>query len=191
MFQYVIHTVLACLLFSNLAYPQSAQKPQSTSSEVKHVKLDIKDSLITAKIAAKFTKDPDLNPLKIFVSTENGIVTLKGNVKNKQAYVRALRIAKETKGVKQVKIHQLHVKEVNTAFTDAYITAKVEAAILHAKVFYDESIPLVGINATTTNGIVKLSGRVKSKKSADIVVKRVYAVKNVKRVINQLAITTE
>ena len=191
MFRYIIHTILASLLFTNIAYAQSGHKPQPKPSEIKHVKLDIQDSLITAKIAAKFTKDPDLNPLKIFVSTQDGIVTLKGHVKQRKAYVRALRIAKETKGVKQVKINLLHIKEVNTAFTDAYITAKVEAAILHAKVFYDESIPLVGINATTTNGIVKLRGHVKSKKSADIVVKRVYAVKNVKRVINQLAISTE
>src|SRR3990167_10142344 len=124
--------------------------------QLQSLKENLSDSLISTKITAKYTKDKDLNPLKITVSTHNGKVTITGHVKDKVSYVKALRLAKETKGVKTVEAENLSIKEVNTTFTDAYITAKVETAILKAKVFDDESIPLVGINAKTVNGAVTL-----------------------------------
>src|SRR5690606_22118150 len=98
---------------------------------------------------------------------------------DKKAFVNALRLAKSTKGVKRVEADDLIIKDINTAFTDAYITAKVEAAVLKAKVLDDESIPLVGINASTSNGIVTLSGDLKTKKAIEAIIKRVYGVHGV------------
>ncbi|WP_028388563.1 BON domain-containing protein [Legionella fairfieldensis] len=148
----------------------------------------LSDSVITTKIKAKYTKKRDLNPLKISVSTKDGVVTLKGYVKNKQALVDALKLAKVTAGVKRVEADDLLIKQVNTALTDTYITAKVEAAILKAKVFDDESIPLVGINASTINGAVTLSGKVKQDKSIIAIIKRVSAIRGVKKIISQLQV---
>jgi len=160
-------------------------------NNLKEIEQNISDSVITTKITAKFAKNNDLNPLKISVNTEEGIVTLSGYVNDKQAFVDALRIAKATKGVKSVEIEDLIIKKVNTKFTDAYITAKVEAAILKAKVFDDESIPLVGINAVTNNGAVTLSGKVKRNKALLAIVRRVSAVKGVKKVVSNLEIGKE
>lgn len=151
----------------------------------------ISDSVITTKITAKLTKNKDLNPLKISVSTKEGIVTLKGYVKNNQAFVDALKLAVHTKGVKAVEADDLIIKQVNTAFTDAYITAKVEAAVLKAKVFDDETIPLVGINASTTNGTVTLSGNVKQKKSIIAIIKRVKDIHGVKKIISKLQVNKD
>jgi hyperosmotically inducible protein len=153
---------------------------------LKELELDLRDSVITTKIKAKFTNNDNLNPLKISVSTHNGVVSLVGHVKNKQAFVDALRLVKTTKGVKAINDERLIIKDVNTAFTDAYITAKVEAAILRAKVLNDESIPLVGINAKTSNGIVTLSGHVKRKKSIDAIIRQVTLVHGVNRLIINL-----
>ncbi|KTD27061.1 MULTISPECIES: BON domain-containing protein [Legionella] len=157
----------------------------------KEFEQQLSDSVITAKITAKFAKNADLNPLKISVSTKDGIVTLKGNVKDKQTFVDALKLVKVTKGVKAVEADDLEIKQVNTAFTDAYITAKVEAAVLKAKVFDDESIPLVGINASTTNGTVTLSGKVKQDKSIVAIIKRVNAVRGVKKIISKLQVSKD
>ncbi|KTD62543.1 BON domain-containing protein [Legionella spiritensis] len=159
-------------------------------TKLEDIEQTISDSVITTKITAKFTKNRDLNPLKISVSTEDGVVTLSGHVNNRKAFVDALRLSKNTKGVKAVEIEDLIIKPVNTSFTDAYITAKVEAAVLKAKVFDDESIPLVGINATTSNGTVTLSGQVKQNKSIVAIVKRVTAVRGVKKVISELQVGT-
>jgi hyperosmotically inducible protein len=161
---------------------------QIQASNLKKIELDLSDSLITTKITARFTESKNINPLKISVSTTGGVVQLSGYVKDKQAFVDALRIAKTTHGVKSVRANNLYIKKVNTAFTDAFITAKVETAVLKAKVLDDESIPLVGINATTTNGVVTLSGQVTSAQSIAAIIKRVNAIQGVKKIIPLLEI---
>ena len=162
---------------------------QTSAANLKAIEQELSDSVITTKITAKITKDKNLNPLKITVSTTNGVVKLNGYVNNKQAFVDALRLANATKGVKAVDTDNLEIKPVNTTFTDTYITAKVEAAILKAKVMDDESIPLVGINAKTTNGVVTLSGEVKSNASITAILKRVNAVQGIKKIISDLRVT--
>ena len=164
---------------------------QVQAADIKGIEQELNDSVITTKITAKFTKNKNLNPLKISVSTTDGVVKLTGYVKDKQAFVDALRLTKATKGVISVDCRHLEIKRVNTAFTDAYITAKVEAAVLEAKVLDNESIPLVGINATTTNGIVKLSGDVKNSASITAILKRVNAIQGVKKIVSDLQINKE
>jgi hyperosmotically inducible protein len=181
-----MHTLKSCLLRILLAGFLIFFVPALQATNLEEIEQDISDSVITTKIKAKFTKNHDLNPLKISVSTDNGIVTLRGYVKNKEAFVHALRIANTTAGVKSVETDRLEIKLVNSALTDAYITAKVEAAVLKAKVLDDESIPLVGINAKTVNGTVTLSGKLKSDRSITYILKRVSAIKGVKKVISWL-----
>ena len=160
------------------------------AADFKAIEQELSDSVITTKITSKFTQNTNLNPLKIWVTTDNGIATLHGHVKDKAAFVEALRLTKTTKGVKSINADDLEIKQVNTGFTDTYITAKIEAAVLKAKVLDDESIPLVGINATTTNGIVTLSGTVKNSKSISIILKRALAVRGVKQVISNLRVSS-
>ncbi len=156
------------------------------AADMKKLEAEWSDAVITTKITSKYTESKSLNPLKITVTTEHGAVTLDGYVKNKAAMREALRLAKKTQGVKSVNAKHLQIKRVNTAFTDAYITTKVEGAILKAKILDDESIPLVGIKATTNNGVVTLSGEVKHSQSIAPLLKRVLAVKGVKQVVSHL-----
>jgi transcriptional regulator of aromatic amino acid metabolism len=58
--------------------------------------------------------------------------------------------------------------------------------VLEAKVLDDESIPLVGINAKTVNGVVTLSGDVKNRSSLTAILRRVSAIKGVKKIISDL-----
>ena len=163
---------------------------QTNASELQHIEQELSDSVITTKITAKITKNKLLNPLKISVSTLDRVVTLQGHVNDKQSFVELLRLAVNTRGVKSVDTSHLDMKPVNMALTDAYITAKVEAAVLEAKVLDDESIPLVGINAKTINGIVTLSGDVKHSTSVAAILKRVNAIRGVKKIISTLHVTT-
>ena len=148
----------------------------------------IRDSIITTIVKAKITKNKHLNPLNISVSTNNGEVKLRGRVNDKESFVDTIRTATSTKGVKDIDASELEIKTINSSFTDAYITTKIEAAILEAKVIDDESIPLVGINATTDNGIVTVSGTVSSTKSITAILKRIHHLKGVKKVISNLAV---
>ena len=165
--------------------------PLFADNNLQSIEQNLSDSVITAKIKAKFAKNHDLNPLKISVKTQDGVVTLSGHVNTNQAFVDALRIAKSIQSVKTVEVEKLIIKPVNTALTDTYITAKVEAAVLKAKVLDDESIPLAGINATTENGQVTLSGVVKKTKSILAIIKRVNEVKGVKEIRSNLKVEND
>ncbi|OGV36602.1 MAG: ornithine racemase [Legionellales bacterium RIFCSPHIGHO2_12_FULL_35_11] len=157
-------------------------------ANITQVKQEISDSLITTVIKGKITKDKDLNPLNISVTTNNGEVVLSGYVNDKASFVKTLKTATSTKGVKSIDASDLEIKRVNTSFTDAYITTKFEAAVLEAKVIDDESIPLVGINATTVNGVVTVSGTVKSSKSIAAILKRAHNIRGVKKIISNLEV---
>ncbi|QBR83071.1 BON domain-containing protein [Legionella israelensis] len=162
---------------------------QLKAADLKAFEQDLSDSMITAKITTKYAESKLLNPLKISVSTEQGAVTLKGFVSSKKALIEALKIAKNTHGVKRIDSDELDIKQVNMALTDAYITAKVEAVILKAKILDDESIPLIGINATTDNGTVTLTGDVKREESISFIIKRASNVHGVKKIISHLKVS--
>jgi osmotically-inducible protein OsmY len=60
------------------------------------------DGSITSGIQAKLAADGDLKPFNIDVTTNQGVVTLKGRVKGEDTRERAERYARETDGVKRV-----------------------------------------------------------------------------------------
>lgn len=60
------------------------------------------DARITAAIKAKFLKDPDLSVWNISVNTTAGTVTLSGTVENPDHVGKAMMLAMETEGVRQV-----------------------------------------------------------------------------------------
>jgi hyperosmotically inducible periplasmic protein len=57
---------------------------------------------ITAKIKSKMTLDDTLDAIRIDVDTSDGVVTLTGTVNTEAQHQRALQLAKETDGVRQV-----------------------------------------------------------------------------------------
>lgn len=175
--------MLICIFFMLLT-----QMVMATAG-LKAVQQQVSDVVITTKINAKLAEKAKVNPFKLTVSTKDGVVVLRGAVPDKKRFVEVLRLVKSTKGVKAVEIEHVQIKSVNMPMTDAYITAKVEAAILKAKVFDDDSIPLVGINAKTVNGVVTLTGFVKKTSSIGKIVRRVYAINGVKLVVVHLKAT--
>jgi len=60
------------------------------------------DTAITAKIKAKYAVEHDLSAFSISVNTTDGRVTLAGNVTSHQQIGRAMLIALETDGVREV-----------------------------------------------------------------------------------------
>jgi hyperosmotically inducible periplasmic protein len=69
----------------------------------------IEDGVITTKIKAALLADPDVKSLHIDVDTRNGQVTLSGTADKAASIERAVRIARDTQGVKAVD-NQLVVK---------------------------------------------------------------------------------
>jgi hyperosmotically inducible protein len=62
----------------------------------------ITDAAITSEVKTKFLAEPGVSGLNINVDTNDHVVTLSGTVKSKAEADKAMRIARESKGVKRV-----------------------------------------------------------------------------------------
>jgi hyperosmotically inducible protein len=60
------------------------------------------DPALTAAVKGKFMADTTVAALKIDVDTSDGVVTLTGQVRSQTEKEQALKIARETDGVKSV-----------------------------------------------------------------------------------------
>lgn len=68
------------------------------------VKENVGDAAITTKIKAEFAKDKAVSVMRIKVDTDDkGVVTLSGNAGSRAEADKAVRIARDTKGVFSVK----------------------------------------------------------------------------------------
>jgi hyperosmotically inducible protein len=65
----------------------------------------ITDAAITSEVKTKFLAEPGVSGLNINVDTNDHVVTLSGTIKSKAEADKAMRIARESKGVKRVVNH--------------------------------------------------------------------------------------
>jgi hypothetical protein len=68
------------------------------------------DARITGAIKAKFAVDSELSALSISINTTEGVVTLSGTVSSHEHIAKAIRLALETEGVREV-ISTLQVRQ--------------------------------------------------------------------------------
>jgi osmotically-inducible protein OsmY len=63
----------------------------------------IDDSTITTKVKAKLAKDPVVSAMQVKVETFKGVVQLSGFVDSQEQVDRAVQLARDVKGVQEVK----------------------------------------------------------------------------------------
>ncbi|HVL65827.1 MAG TPA: BON domain-containing protein [Vicinamibacterales bacterium] len=63
----------------------------------------IDDATITTRVKTSFINDPVVGALRIDVDTFKGVVTLSGRVKSKEEEAKAIALARQIKGVTEVK----------------------------------------------------------------------------------------
>jgi hyperosmotically inducible protein len=93
------HTVRAVALALAVAW----LLPLTFAACGKTVGETIDDATITARVKTALLNDPQVGGMKIDVDTAQGIVTMSGVVKNKAEESRAIELARQTPGVKDVK----------------------------------------------------------------------------------------
>ena len=100
-------SVLFCgaVLTAGLASAQTATqeakaKTRAAANQTGEV---VSDAAITSAVKTKLLGDPDVKGLNIDVDTSNGVVTLTGVTHTAAERTEALRLARDTKGVKSVK----------------------------------------------------------------------------------------
>ena len=122
------------------------------------------DPGITTAVKSKLTVDDTVKAYQIDVDTKEGVVTLSGTVTSAAAKARAVELARGTDGVKNV-VDNISVAsqtvapppEDRSVIGDAAITAAVKTKLLA-----DTRVSGLAIDVDTKDGVVTLTGTVKS-----------------------------
>ncbi len=85
---------------------EAAQKATDAANQLEDA---VSDGALTAKISSKLALDDYVNARTINVDTSASVVTLRGTVASEDERARAMRLARETRGVTRV-IDELQVK---------------------------------------------------------------------------------
>jgi osmotically-inducible protein OsmY len=90
-----VRATLGLLVLVALVAVSACRSTQPVSTQVD-------DNVITSKVKAKLVADPQVNPFDVSVTTNEGIVTLSGRVKEPHQRAEAEKLAWDTEGVKGV-----------------------------------------------------------------------------------------
>jgi osmotically-inducible protein OsmY len=151
------------------------------------------DAWVTAKVQAKFFIDPDVKGRDIDVDTQNGAVTLRGEVETEAERRQAIAIARSTDGVQSV-TDQLQVRPSDAKTTerdaavsvdDVWITTKIQS-----QYFLDQLVKGRNIDVDTRQGVVSLKGTVSSTAGREAAVAIARDTEGVTRVVDRLTMTT-
>ena len=95
-----------CMLVGavTVAAPFAAYSAEDRDTDRSSPKAFVKDSIITVKVKAAFAKDKEVSAMHIRVDTDDkGIVTLSGNARSQAEADKAVSLARNTEGVKDVR----------------------------------------------------------------------------------------
>jgi len=138
----------------------------------------IADTLITAAIQHEFLIDPAVQGARPGVTTDDGIVTLTGDVPSLLAAQAGVGIALATRGVRSV-IDHLTVRP--PARPDSAIAADVGRALLD-----DPATEAFEVNVTEQDGVVHLTGTVDSWAERTLAGRVASGVRGVRGLVNEI-----
>lgn len=143
------------------------------------------DSAITAKVKAALVDNDSIKSTDISVKTDKKVVTLSGFVQSQSQAEAAVAAAKAVEGVSSVS-DKLHVRDSKESSMKGYAGDTATTSEVKAKLLADDIVPSRNVKVETTDGIVQLSGTVKSQAQSDRAESIAKAVDGVKSVKNDL-----
>ena len=169
------------LLSSAVSYAQT--EPADTPFE---------DAMITGQLISTYTLNEYLNPFDISVDTEQGVVTLSGEVESVVERQLAIELAQSVDGVTRVEdqlqvVPELERNDTSNGFAgtvkNATTTAKIKSQLL-----WNSETDGLDIQINTRNGVVTLDGTVGSEVEAAMAEQIARNTKGVKSVTSNLII---
>ena len=171
------------------------------------------DAGITTAVKSKLAADDTVKAYAIDVDTSNRVVTLSGEVQTSIAKEQALKLARDTDGVRDV-VDKLQVNETaatsgtlddqakakgseagrrtaeaadkaGAVVTDAALTSAVKAKLLA-----DPDVSGLKIDVDTTNGVVTLTGDVRTQAEATEAERLARTTEGVRDVVSKLRVST-
>ena len=143
----------------------------------------VDDFTIRAELNQLFFEDNVDLLQSVSFNVIEGRVLLKGSVKKQESRIRAIELAWQASGVREV-INEIQVTDqggiVNYA-RDTWISTQLTAEIL-----FDKDIFAVNYNVETINGIIYLAGIAQDQAELDKVIDHARRIKNVKKVVSHV-----
>ncbi|ATA19467.1 hyperosmotically inducible protein [Gibbsiella quercinecans] len=156
-------------------------------SSMKKVDNYMDDSAITAKVKSALLNDDSIKSTDISVKTEKGVVTLSGFVTSQAQAEQAVSAAGKVEGVASVS-DKLHVKDASSQSVKSYAGDAATTSALKAKLLTDDIVPSRNVKVETTDGVVQLSGEVKTQAQAERAESIAKSIDGVKSVKNDLTV---
>lgn len=160
---------------------------QKIDSSMNKVGNFMDDSSITAKVKAALVDHENIKSTDISVKTEKKVVTLSGFVENQAQAEQAVSVAKGVEGVSSVS-DKLHVRDGKEQSVSGYAGDTATTSEIKAKLLADDIVPSRNVKVETTDGVVQLSGHVKSNAQSERAESIAKAVDGVKSVKNDLKV---
>jgi hyperosmotically inducible protein len=164
---------VVALLAATVMTVSGCSTTQSTSDQMD-------DSAITASVKARMAADPDVKAHEIDVDTVDGKVTLTGKVDSESVRTEAVRLTRETEGVRSVRNNMTIGGEpsLGQMLDDKSITANVKSRLAD-----DPTVKARDIDVDTLEGVVTLTGKVQTwseRSMAQQIAQETHGVKGVK-----------
>ncbi|MBF0462678.1 MAG: BON domain-containing protein [Magnetococcales bacterium] len=155
--------------------------------EDRTVSNQMEDSWVAMKIRSRFVQSDLVRVGNIGVSVNNGKVLLTGAAMNQEEVDEAIRIAREARGVTEVR-SEIRVQYVGPSelANDALITSKVKSQFL-----VNSDIHGLNIHVKTTKGVVYLTGESKTTQERDRAIQVARQVSDVREVVSYIDIIPE
>ncbi|MEO5339929.1 MAG: BON domain-containing protein [Magnetococcus sp. MYC-9] len=157
----------------------------SVVGEGRDLTSQMEDSWVAMKIRSRFVQNDRVRVGNIGVSVFNGKVLLTGSAINQEEVDEAVRIARETRGVTEVR-SELRVQYVSPSelANDSLITSKVKSQFL-----VDQEIHGLNIHVKTTKGVVYLTGEAHTVQEKERAIQVARQVADVREVVSYIDIT--
>jgi osmotically-inducible protein OsmY len=140
----------------------------------------VADPWVTTKVKTKILADDLLDKSEIDVDTaHDGVVTLTGHVPSAAAETRALELARNTEGARQV-VDKLDVRPVK--LSDGEVTAKVKSRLEHEDMLDKATINI----ETEDSGVVTLKGAVPSAAAETRALELTRTTEGVRKVVDKI-----
>ncbi|MEL4016395.1 molecular chaperone OsmY [Dryocola clanedunensis] len=160
---------------------------QKIDSSMNKVGNFMDDSSITAKVKAALVDHENIKSTDISVKTDKKVVTLSGFVESQAQAEQAVTVAKGVEGVSSVS-DKLHVRDGKDKSVSGYAGDTATTSEIKAKLLADDIVPSRNVKVETTDGVVQLSGHVKSNAQSERAESIAKAVDGVKSVKNDLKV---
>lgn len=114
-------SAFAFVISSTGAFAQSATDEATAKTKTAAQKTEnyLSDAEITAAVKTKFVADSKVSALRIGVETNKGVVTLSGQVDGAAEKAEAIKVARQTQGVKRV-VSKLTIEKKSAGYSSRW-----------------------------------------------------------------------